>query len=103
MVLGLVCNKFRFDAEKSVVTVLPLFVVLGVSEGCSFCSSEAGTTFSGSDAATTVLSVLGTTSLGVLYMVVTVVPSLVVVPPPFRKGLPSGKSSMGMMFTGSDA
>ena len=58
----------------------------------------------GSDATTVLFSVLDTTSLGVLYVVVTVVPSLVVVvPPPFRKGLPSGKSSMGMMFTGSDA
>ena len=102
--LELVCNRFRFDVEYSVVTVVPSLVVLRVSLGELFDSSGPGTTLTGSDAPITgSFCLFGTTSLGVLYVVVTVIPSLVVLLLLFGKALPSGKSSMGMMFTGSDA
>ena len=104
MALELVCERFRSDVEYSVVTVVPSLWVLVVSEGVALNFGDPGRTLTGSDAPEPdPCSVFGATSLGVLYVVVTVVPSLVVVLLPFGKGSPSGKSSMGMMFTGSDA
>ena len=95
MALELVGGGFRFEVENCEVTVVPSLVVLTVSEGV-LIFGVSGTTLTGSDAPAT--------SLGVLYVVVTVVPSLeVFCMPPFDKSPASWKSSMGMMFTGSDA
>lgn len=99
--LELVGGRFRFDAEYCVLTVVPSLVVWTVSAGVALNLCDSGKTLTGSDAPSLVFSA---TSLGVLYVVVTVVPSLLTLSmPPFGKGLASGKSSMGVMFTGSDA
>ena len=101
MPVELVCNRFRFDDEYCVVTVVPSLVVLTASEGVTLNFGDSGRTLTGSDAPSLVF---GATSLGVLYVVVMVVPSLLTLfMPPFGKASASGKSSMGMMFTGSDA
>lgn len=104
--LNLVCKRFR-GVVYVVVTVVPSLVVLLVPLLKFFWPggiSSVGMTYTGSEADTMETeSLLCTMLLRLLNMVVKVVPSFVVVLPPLGKGCPSGRSSEGIMFTGSDA
>ena len=81
-------------------------VVLTVSGGVTLNFGDSGSTLTGSDTPATdsCSALFGATSLGVLYVVVTVVLSLLTLAmPSFCKASGSGQSSVGMMFTGSVA
>lgn len=91
---------------KVVVTVVPsLTVVLPpLGKGCSGGRSSMGKKCTGSDTETMESeSLLCARFLRFLKVVVTVVPSLTMVLPPLRENRSGGRSSEGMMCTGSDA
>ena len=103
--LDLVDKSCR-DVVYVVVTVLPSLLVLLplVLRSCADGICPSGMTYTGSDADTRALAFLrGAMFLGSLNVVVTVVPSLTVLLSSLLKGRSGGRSSIGMILTGSTA